>query len=302
MMSSNRIAAAIVVCAVTTLAALPTAPAWAARVGVVSNEFSAETAADFTAHIPGHTFTAVDVSAGVPSLDFLTANFDEVLLFEDTEFANAPAVGNVVASFASAGHPVVIGTFYDQDRSDVSGPLLTPHGWGAMEQIDPNTTDGHGTPYAPRAISVAKLGSHPLTAGLTSLWSTQYAGGNQAKSGTTVVARWEQRNANNAPDPAIAYRVTGLACVMHIAIAPDYASVGSYGVDFGGDFYQAWQNAFDYGAADCKPRHVNSPGNGNGNGTAAPTGVPTLSDWALALTSLLVLAIAFVKRRRLARR
>lgn len=295
MTCSYRFASACVAFALTAAAPLSIAPAQAARVGVLSNRFSAETAADFAAHIPAHTFTAVDVSSSVPTLDSLLASYDEILLFEDKEFDNAPLVGNVVASYALAGHSVVLGTFYDQDRSDVSGPLLSPHSWGMLEQIDPNTTDGQGTPYQPRTLNTTTMVAHPLTAGLTSLTSTQYAGGNQAKIGTIVVANWNEPNVRGLLDPAIAYRLTQAACVIHVAIAPDYPSVGTYGVDFGGDFYLAWQNAFDFAAGDCRPR---KPDEGGGNVTS----VPTLSEWALALTALLVLAVAFAQRRRLRRR
>ena len=55
-------------------------------------------------------------------------------------------------------------------------------------------------------------------------------------------------------DPAIAYRMTGPACVIHVGIAPQYgvlADFSTYGTDFGGDFYRVWSNAFDFGAAGC---------------------------------------------------
>ena len=190
----------------------------AARVGVLSNNYFSETAADFNAKIPGHTFTAVDVSTTVPTLSALTTNFDVLLLFEDSPLANAnaTAVGDVVALYANTGRAVVLGTFYDQYRSDASIALGGPTGWGTLETIDPNTTDGAGTPYAPRSLDAASIVPHPLTTGVTTLTATQFAGGNQAKAGTIVVANWTQKNAKGNPDPAIAYRITGAACVIHI--------------------------------------------------------------------------------------
>lgn len=234
--------------------------AHAARVAVLSNAWSAETAADFNAKIHGHVFTGYDVSASTPALDVLLANYDAILLFEDSVFVNATAVGNRVAEFANAGRGVVLGTFYDQDRSDAAAGAAQPHGWGALETIDPNTTDGVGTPYAVRTLASDSIVAHPLTAGVTSLSALRgspgpYAGGNQAKSGTTVVAAWSQRNARGGVDPAIAYRVTGAACVIHVGIAPQYAVVArfnTYGTDFAGDFYRAFANAFDFAASDCK--------------------------------------------------
>jgi hypothetical protein len=266
-------------CGAVALAALLAAAsgaANAARVGVLSNSYFNETAADFNAKIPGHTFTAVDVSTTVPTLSALTTNFDVLLLFEDSPFANAnaTAVGDVVALYANTGRAVVLGTFYDQYRSDASIALGGPTGWGALETIDPNTTDGAGTPYAPRSLDAASIVPHPLTTGVTTLTATQFAGGNQAKAGTIVVANWTQRNAKGNSDPAIAYRVTGAACVIHIAIAPDYPTVDA--THFGGDFYPTWRNAFNFGASGCA------------SGAAV---IPALAPVALLLSALSLAAL-----------
>jgi hypothetical protein len=269
----------LTVCGSVALAALWVAAsgaANAARVGVLSNNYFNETAADFNAKMPGHTFTGVDVSGTVPTLTTLTTNFDVVLLFEDSPFANAPAVGNVVAAFASSGRTVVLGTFYDQDRSDAS-IALSPHGWGALETIDPNTTDGVGTPYAARSLNAASIVTHPLTSGVTTLTATQFAGGNQAKAGTIVVANWAQANARGLADPAIAYRISAGACVIHIAIAPSYPTI--YATHYGGDFYRAWRNAFDFGAGGC----VTAVGPG--------AAIPAVSPVAIVLSALLLAAL-----------
>ena len=242
--------------------------AHAARVAILANAWSAETAADYNAKIGAHVFTGIDVTSSVPTLDALVANFDVVLLFEDRVFVNATAVGNRVAEFANAGHAVVLGTFYDQDRSDATAGSAIPHGWGALEAIDPNTTDGSGTAYAVRTLAPASIVAHPLTIGVTSLAALRgnpgpYAGGNQAKPGTIVVAAWAQPNARGGVDPAIAYRQTGAACVIHVAIAPQYGvlpTFGTYGTDFGGDFYRVWANAFDFAAATCKIATAVVPG------------------------------------------
>jgi hypothetical protein len=275
-------------------------PAHAARVGVLSNKYAVETAADFAAKIPAHTFTGVDTFAGVPTFPSLMGSFDVLLVFEDGRFINSKAVGDVVAAFAGTGRPVVLGTFYDQDRSDVANPALivipSPGGWGALELIDPDTTDGTGVPTdatgkpnRPRVLNAATIVPHALTQGVTALSAGSgstggFAGGNQAKPGTIVLANWTELNARNLPDPAIAYRLTGTTCVVQIGIAPDYA-VGvdpGYG-NFTGDFYTVWKNAFDFAANSC--------------GTVK--GIPSLSDGGLALTVLLVLAAAFSQRRRL---
>jgi hypothetical protein len=285
------------VCGMFVLSALAVAvsPAHAARVGVLSNKYAATTAADFAAKIPGHTFTGVDTSASVPTLPSLTSTFDVLLVFEDGIFVNSKDVGNVAAAFANAGRPVVLGTFYDQDRSDQHNPalVLTPaHGWGALESIDPDTTDGigvrtdgNGVPSLPRVLDAASIVPHALTQGVTALGATSgFAGGTQAKVGTIVLANWTEPNALGLPDPAIAYRVSGVACVIQIGIAPDYAvGVGTGYGNFTGDFYLVWKNAFDFAASSCD--------------TASR--IPSLSDAGLALTVLLVVAVAFSQRRRL---
>ncbi len=280
-------------------AMLAASTAQAARVGVLSNNNAGATATDFASKVPGHVFSGVDTSVSVPTLPALLAAYDVLLIFEDGAFVNSTAIGNVAAAFADTGRPVVLGTFYDQDRSDVSNPALAipPHGWGALENIDPNTTDGIGVrtdaagfPNLPRVLNAATLVPHPLTKGVLALGATTgFAGGNQAKAGTFVVATWTEPNNRGLPDPVIAYRVTGAACVIQIGIAPDYAvGVGQgYGSNnFTGDFYLVWKNAFDFGATAC--------------GYVKP--VPSLSEGGLALTALLLLALAYSQRRRFARR
>ena len=296
-MKSRRIRF-ITVAGVVTLAAafVATEASNAARVGVLSNNHAAETAAEFNATVAGHTFSAVNVATTAPTLQSLTASFDIILLFEDSTFVNSTTVGNVVAQYANTGRPVVLGTFYDQDRSDAppsmsSGVSVPPHGWGTLESLDPNTTDGIGTPYTLRTLDTASIVTHPLTTGVTALTSGQFGGGNQPKAGTIVVAKWTQKNARGGDDPAIAYRITGPACVIHVAIAPDYPTVGVAGVDFGGDFYRVWRNAFDFGAANCVAptpppiRPVFDPS------------IPTLSPATLAITAFLLLLFAALSKR-----
>jgi hypothetical protein len=283
-------------CAIVVVA-LAASPAHAARVGVLSNNNAVATAADFAARMPAHVFTGVATSAAVPTLATLLGAYDVLLVFEDGRYPNATAVGDVSAAFANAGRVVILGTFYDQDRSDSVNPaLLVPsHGWGALELIDPNTTDGVGVstdgtglPNLARALNAASIIAHPLTKSVTALGAVSgFAGGNQAKAGTIVLANWTEPNARGLPDPAIAFRVTGAACVIQIGIAPDYAvGVGTGYGNFTGDFYQVWSNAFDFAANSC----------------GASNRIPTLSDGGLALSALLIVALAFSQRRRFAAR
>jgi hypothetical protein len=280
------------------MVALAASPAYAARVGVLSNNNAAAAAADFAARMPGHVFAGVDTSGVVPTLASLQGSFDVLLVFEDGRFPNATAVGDVAAAFANAGRAVILGTFYDQDRSDSVNPaLLVPsHGWGALETIDPNTTDGMGVrtdgtglPNLSRVLNAGSIVAHPLTQGVTALSAVSgFAGGSQAKAGTVVLANWNEPNARGLPDPAIAFRVTGAACVIQIGIAPDYAvGVGTGYGNFTGDFYQVWSNAFNFAANSC------------GASGSKRISIPALSDGGLALSALLIVALAFSQRRRL---
>jgi hypothetical protein len=280
-----------VACSLVAVAALALASgsSLAARIGVLSNKYAAETAADFNTRVGGHVFTAVDTAAAVPSVATLASQFDALLLFEDGTSTQAPAVGTAVAAYARSGRAVVLGTFYDQDRSDGS-PEFTPHGWGELERIDPNTTDGVGTSYATRTLGAA--GNHPLMSGVTALSANKFAGGNQAKANSIVVAYWTQKNARGEPDPAVAYRITGRACVIHVAIAPNYPTIGVINTDFGGDFYRLWRNAFDFAAGGCVTGTAQLP-------ASDIIAIPASSAPALALAALL---LASLGARQLARR
>ncbi len=232
----------------------------AANIAVLSNEYAAEAAADFNSQLTGHTFTGIDVSTTTPTLTELQA-YGAILLFEDGTFGNAQNVGNVVAQYANGSGAVILGTFYEQDRSDAP---YSGAGWGNLETIDPNTTDTRGCSYTANTLNAASIVPHPLTTGVTSLFSgsSGYSGGNQAKAGTVVLANWTNLNYLGNPDPAIAYRITGNACVIHIGIAPQYSAYGAFGTAYGGNFYQIWQNAADFAVVGCNAATA-VPGVGN---------------------------------------
>jgi hypothetical protein len=256
--------------------------AQAARIGVLSNNYAAATASDFTAHLRGHVFTPIDVTFNTPSLQSLVANYDAILLFEDGVFPNAPNVGDIVAQYARAGHPVALATFYDQDRTGTGTGAFLANGWGDLESFDPNTSDGIGAAYTPHTLNPASIVAHPLTAGVKSLQAQGLAGGNQAKPGTQVLATWAQPNHLGGSDPAIALRVTGKACIVQIGIAADYSVWGAFGSAYGGDFYRLWQNTFDFAATGC----------------GVPEEVPATGGPALLLVSALLLASALAALRR----
>ena len=90
--------------------------------------------------------------------------------------------------------------------------------------------------------------------------------------------------------------ITGAACVIHIAIAPDYPAVGVFNTDFGGDYYRLWRNAFDFAGNHC----ITGTGNVPVNDAFA---IPATSLPVLATIAALLGALGLVRlRRRPARR
>jgi hypothetical protein len=140
----------------------------------------------------------------------------------------------------------------------------------------------------------ASVSYRPQTAGVTSLYSdggTGYSGGNQAKPGTFVLALWTNDNALGNTDPAIAYRITGNACVTQIGIIPHYDIIGDFDDDFGGDYFQLWGNAMDWVASGCS----------GSVSTIDPVPVPSMNSWALMVLFLSLLLIGsreFVKGQK----
>ena len=98
-------------------ASLVASPVTAANIAVLSNQNETDVATDFNTNVAGHTFTGINVQSTTPTLASLLA-YDAVLLFENGIFANAPNVGNRLEEYANTGRAVVLGTFYEQDRSD----------------------------------------------------------------------------------------------------------------------------------------------------------------------------------------
>ncbi len=213
---------------------------------------------DFEAHMTGINFDTYWADTTTPSLSFLQS-YDVVLLLEDGTFSNAPNVGNVVYSYVMGGGNLVIGTFYEQDRSDCTVPGWIPNGWGNLEAIDPFTSDTFGCKYAADSMDPTTIVSHPIMNGVSSLWMTRHGGGNSPKPGTTVLAYWTNPNFLGQPDPVVGYKFVGSSRLVHVSIYPAYEYWGDYGVNFGGDFYTLWENAIKWAAQGKRVRVFANP-------------------------------------------
>jgi hypothetical protein len=214
---------------------------------VISNHSDANAAIldSFPDNMANLTFDTINVQSQTPNVAFLR-QYDVVLLYEDGLFDNAVNVGDSVAAFVQAGGNLVLGTFYWQDRSD--NTVFDASGWGALETLDP-FLGPEGSEYREDSLDVASIVAHPMTAGLTRLFVDSFHGGVEAKSGTTVLARWsdacdECPAAGNTPLLGFRTGSNGQR-IVGVTVAPGYPNYGGYS----GDFYQLWGNVLRWAAA-----------------------------------------------------
>lgn len=174
------------------------------------------------------TVTSFFFVNALPTLETLS-EYDVVLAFMNGLFDESAGLGDRLAEYVAVGGNVVFGSFYWQGRSD-SG--LDSRGWGALEALDPFLSAG-GATYTAGTLDGASITAHPLTNGLTALTSIGYRGGATAKSGTTVVASWDDGA------PLIGYRtLTGGQRMVGVTLFP-----GSDTTMATGDVATLWGNA-----------------------------------------------------------
>jgi hypothetical protein len=174
----------------------------------------------------------------VPSLAYLR-QFDVILLFANGLFDQSTQLGNRIESYVRVGGNVITATFYWQNRSDSS---LDATGWGALETIDPFST-GTGQTYQAAAINPTATVVHPLTTGVTTLTSTGFRGAVAAKTGTQVVARW------NDGSPLVGYAVLPWGSrLVGVSLFP-----ASSGTAATGNVVTLWRNAVAWAGAAGGP-------------------------------------------------
>lgn len=193
--------------------------------------------------MPRVNFHTLNVRLTTPTQEFLSG-FRAVLLFENGLFFNAFNVGNALAEYVQRGGNVVFGTFYWQDRSD--NAVYRQRGWGALEAVDP-FLGPRGSEYNADSMDPGSIVAHPLTAGVESLWVSDYHGGVVAKPGTTVVASWSDGV------PLIGFVTLGdgqrLVAVSTFPAHPWWSPVT-------GDFWRIWTNAIEWAGAGSVPAPV----------------------------------------------
>lgn len=172
----------------------------------------------------------------LPGIDRLSEN-DVVLLFMNGLFDESAALGDEISDFVAAGGNLVLASFYWQGRSD-SG--LGSVGWGGLESIDPFLSAG-GATYV--ADTLGAVSPHPLTSGVSDLYSaTGHRGGVVAKTGTSVVAAWDDTT------PFIGYRIlSGGQRIVGVTLFP------AAGGGVSGDVQAVWQNAVGWAGAAGGP-------------------------------------------------
>jgi hypothetical protein len=137
----------------------------------------------------------------------------------------------------------VLASFYWQGRSD-SG--LGSPGWGALEAVDPFQAVLGGATYQSVSLDTNSLVAHPLTLGVTALTSVSgYSSGVTAKSGTNVLARWDDGA------PLIGYRVlSGGQRIVGVSLFPAAGAAAT------GDTQALWENAVNWAGAAGGPAPV----------------------------------------------
>jgi len=156
------------------------------RVLIISNNDSdsRHVVAQLAPLLPDQSLEIFNFRYGTPTAEFL-AEFDVVLLSENGS-SGGTNIGNALFDYLHAGGNVVISVFYWQDN------------FGALETIDPFADAG--SVYSAGSLDPASIVPHPMTEGLTAIYSASYRGGVSARPETTVVANW------NDGDPMIGYR------------------------------------------------------------------------------------------------
>ena len=210
----------------------------------------------YNAKIPAHTFTAIDVSVAFPRCRSLTRQLRRAAAVRGHRRSrNATAVGNRGRRVREhrprrgARHLLRPGPQRRARRH-------TPHGWGDLETIDPNTTDGVGTPYTVRTLAPATIIAHPLTR------ASRRCTGQQVRRRQPGKARHDRRRVLEPAERArparsrdrLSHHRRGLRDPRRHRAATIARHSACFGTDFSGDFYRAWSNAFDFGAAALCPR------------------------------------------------
>jgi cysteine-rich repeat protein len=203
---------------------------------VIANHGADSVAADFASYISDVNFSWLHVASYVP----VASDFDgyhAVLLFENGVFANSTAVGNAVATYHESGGGVVLGTFYWQENPFFGGD------WGNFHNYEAMTYATNGCEYNADSMDNSSIVAHPVTAGVTALYAASYRGGTEVVTEATGLAFWTTLNQASTPDPVVAVRTTAYGRTAGVSVFPDYASYGSYGSSYTGDFYLLFENA-----------------------------------------------------------
>ena len=168
----------------------------------------------------------------VPTLQSLTSALRRAPRVRGLDLRQRTAVGNVAAAFAETGRAVVLGTFYDQDRSD-GPPRQFAARLGRARADRPQHDRRHR-----HAVRAARRSTRRRMLRPSAHRGHHVAHERQVRRRQPGQARHHRGRllgpAERAgqPDPAIAYRITGAACVIQVAMAPNYPCVGVAGHRF----------------------------------------------------------------------
>jgi hypothetical protein len=204
-----------------------------------------------------------DVSTATPTLPQLLA-YTAVLVFSDTGFFDAVALGDVLADYVDGGGVVVIATFA-YNINPIGGRIVT----GNYMPLSLGDQSGGLLTLVPVDPS------HPLLVGVTSFdgGTSSYHNDVTTTVGATLVANWS----NGLPLIAVKGSVVGLN------FYPPSSDARADFWDAGTDGARIMANALGH----------------TGVAVAPPVPVPTLSEWGMiVLSSLLAVGTILTLRRQ----
>jgi hypothetical protein len=187
--------------------------------------FEASVAQDAVLNDPEGRFIscdAMEVNYTTPTIDQLLP-YDVVMAWSNYQFADANALGNVLADYVDAGGAVLLSEFSFFSSWAMSGRLMSdysPLGVG-------------NTAYSPVSLGTYDPG-HPIMAGVSTLSDGAYATNPPTQNGAVVVAEWSN----------------GTPCVAVSGVTPQVVALNMYwGTSYnqlGGDYAMVLPNALAY--------------------------------------------------------
>lgn len=127
------------------------------------------------------TIDTFDPRGGTPTLGFLQT-YNSVLTWSNYLYADAGAMGDVLADYVDGGGGVVVGSFAVTNSWGLGGRFV---GSGYM------AVDLSGNNYGSGTMSIVHQPGHPVFAGVTTVYEGSYKTTTTASAGSVSLADWD---------------------------------------------------------------------------------------------------------------